>query len=508
MKYSPNLVEIAGYKQKSGQEITQQPEPLITNLDPSPEFPVKALGDILGNAAQAISEAVQVPHGISCQSVLAAAALATQGFNNIQIDGRKIPLSLFLMTIAESGDRKSSSDNAALKPVRIWQSEQIKNYSNNIKIYDNQLRAYQTLVKNVINSKKLTQNEMAQKLSELIEPDKPINPKVMSGEPTIEGLIKGFVDGAPSQTLTTDEGGQLFGGHSFNQDNALKTAAILSKLWDAAAIEKVRASKDESFYMENRRLSSHIMFQPIVSDIIMTDQVFLEQGFLARFLISFPKSIAGTRMYNATDINKNSAFDIYCKRISDLLNTPLNTDENGGLIFNILELSDDAKELWINNYNIIETQLSKDGELAHIKPTASKMSENILRIAGVFATIDSTETITLEQMMRAIELGDYYTKSFLWILDNGKKNVLKEQSSSLHEWIVKNIKPGDSIDIRKIVQNAPRVTGCRNNSSHARNLMTILSRHGYTNVVGCNANNKPATWKINVTHESTNKEIK
>ena len=113
-------------------------------------------------------------------------------------------------------------------------------------------------------------------------------------------------------------------------------------------------------------------------------------------------------------------------------------DDSGNLQLNNLTPTDKAKEVWVNAYNRIETQLSKDGELPHIKPTAAKMAENMLRISGIFATLEDTAEITLEQMSRAIMLGRYYLKSFLWIVNKGDENKLLNNANELLEWIKKN----------------------------------------------------------------------
>ena len=55
------------------------------------------------SAAKTIHEIVQAPLAICSQSVLGAAGLAAQPFANVGIDGRVYPLSLFLLSVAESG---------------------------------------------------------------------------------------------------------------------------------------------------------------------------------------------------------------------------------------------------------------------------------------------------------------------------------------------------------------------------------------------------------------------
>ncbi|MCH9625810.1 MAG: hypothetical protein S4CHLAM123_09910 [Chlamydiales bacterium] len=105
-----------------------QPLPLQRVILPPNPFPFEALGPILGLAAQRIHEVIQTSDAIAAQSVLSAAAFATQSFADIHIDGRVYPLSLFLLTVAESGDRKSAADRIAVKPIYEYEQMLAQRY--------------------------------------------------------------------------------------------------------------------------------------------------------------------------------------------------------------------------------------------------------------------------------------------------------------------------------------------------------------------------------------------
>jgi hypothetical protein len=65
-----------------------------------------------------MTEIVQVPHALAANTVLATAALAAQAHANVQTLGGDRPLSLFVLTVGVSGDRKTTADDVALAPVR------------------------------------------------------------------------------------------------------------------------------------------------------------------------------------------------------------------------------------------------------------------------------------------------------------------------------------------------------------------------------------------------------
>lgn len=97
------------------------PLPLRRPLPPAPRFPLEALGGgALRDAVEAIHMATQAPLAICANSVLAAFSLAAQAQADVVLPtGSAKPLALFLVTVAASGERKSSVDELALAPVRL-----------------------------------------------------------------------------------------------------------------------------------------------------------------------------------------------------------------------------------------------------------------------------------------------------------------------------------------------------------------------------------------------------
>jgi hypothetical protein len=88
------------------------------------EYPLEALGNVLGPAAKAIAAKVQCAPAMAAQSVMAAASLAAQAIADVRLPyGQVRPVSLYIVTVARSGDRKSTSDNEAMMPVRMREAQ-------------------------------------------------------------------------------------------------------------------------------------------------------------------------------------------------------------------------------------------------------------------------------------------------------------------------------------------------------------------------------------------------
>jgi len=163
----------------------------IREIEPLKSFPTQALGKVLGDAATTIAEGVKAPLALAAQSVLAVASLLTQQKANVVIDGRTIPLSLFCLTIAESGDRKSSCDKIALKPIHDWQRIEQSRYRIEHEEFELLERQYQSHIKRSFNSR----NSEKKDLNEITlkdKPQKPMHPSILCQEPTVKLCKKAF----------------------------------------------------------------------------------------------------------------------------------------------------------------------------------------------------------------------------------------------------------------------------------------------------------------------------
>jgi len=123
----------------------EPPRPLMREFPPADPFPVDALSDVLRTAARAIHDRVQAPIAIGGQSVLAAAALACQGYADIVLPigpGRARPVSLFRVSVAASGERKSACDAEAMWPIRRREAVLREKYQEDNLAYGNDRAAY------------------------------------------------------------------------------------------------------------------------------------------------------------------------------------------------------------------------------------------------------------------------------------------------------------------------------------------------------------------------------
>ncbi len=149
-------------------EVDEEPLPLVRHLPPAVEFPVDALG-ALKPAAEAICARSQAPMAICANAVIASVALAGQAHVDVMLPiGQVRPISVNILTIARSGERKTTVDYyLASYPVKQQQSELREAYRKEIARFVAEHKAWEGQTRKITNDKKLGYTEQIQKISHL-----------------------------------------------------------------------------------------------------------------------------------------------------------------------------------------------------------------------------------------------------------------------------------------------------------------------------------------------------
>ncbi|AZC48428.1 hypothetical protein C4K35_0823 [Pseudomonas chlororaphis subsp. piscium] len=443
-------------------ELPLPPRPLIESSPVAQPYPVQALGGILGPAVERMAEVIGVPQALAAQSVLAVSALATQGHAGLQLDGRNYPLSLYLITVAASGDRKTAADRCALLPARQWEREQWQRYRE-------QLARYRVAQR---QAQRINPAEPNPKVSVPLEAE-PSAPRLITTDPTIEALIKGLCHDLPSMGLFCDEGGQFLGSSTMSRDNRLKAVTALSSLWDGSPIDRARSMAGESLRAYDRRVSLHLMLQPYLAMQLLSDPLLQGQGILGRCLMTWPTSLAGQRSYQSVDLSKDAALKSYHHRLFALFHQPWSLSPDGALQLSPLTLSPLARRRWIDLHDAIEAQLGEFGELASVRSSGSKAADNLLRVAGVLAVVEESSTVEVDHIQRASALVGYYLTEIQRLTEQEPVCRVKEEADRLLRWL--QVKEWKRFSIRELNRNGPRFA--RKSSRHAAKLLVELIDH-------------------------------
>jgi hypothetical protein len=305
-------------QQQRGQK--SEPLPLYPQPPPAEPYPVDALGVILARAAYAVSRKIQVPEAIAAQSVLSAACLAAQAVADVRLPfGQVRPLSCYFVTVAQTGDRKTSADSEASSAIRKRETDLRETFKKDIVEHKARLAAYLAVKKGIENAKGQT---VEQKMRDIValgpEPQPPLSPFLTAPDPTIEGLLKAWKNAPASLGLFSAEGGQFVGGHGMTDEAKLRTAAALSELWDGVPPKRIRAGDGVSI-LPGRRLALHMLVQPEASAVFLSDRALKDQGLLSRVLSAAPESIAGTRFYKAPQASDDAAIRDFERVVLNIL---------------------------------------------------------------------------------------------------------------------------------------------------------------------------------------------
>jgi hypothetical protein len=455
------------------------PIPILPPMPPAERFPIEALGPVLANAAAAISSKVQVPEAIAAQSVLAAAALAAQAHADVLLPyGQTRPLSLFFVTVAASGDRKSTADNEALWPIRRRERTLQEKFEESQRQWSIEIAAYNAEKKKIEGNRKLDFEARKAALAALgAEPEKPLYPFLTAPEPTIEGLVKAWSSAPAALGIFTAEGGQFIGGHGMSQDHRLKSAAGYSGIWDGQPIKRIR-SMDGVSILNGRRLSMHLMVQDEAAAQFLSDDLLRDQGLLSRVLVAAPDSIAGTRFYRDPSSENDAAIRVYGAQILSILEAPwpLSDGCRSELIPRVLSLTKEATAAWCAFHDHIEIQCGQDGALLLIRDFAAKSAEHAARIAGVLTIVEDVHApeIGINAMHRALVLADWYVNEALRLrrADRTEPKLLIAQS--LLDWMCE--RGEKDFGFREIVQYGPSHVRTK---KAAEDALGTLAAHGW-----------------------------
>jgi hypothetical protein len=261
--------------------------PLIREMPEAGPYPAEALG-ALREPAEAIARATEAPVALCAASVLASAALAAQGHRDAETLNGTAPASLFLLTVAESGERKSTADRLAMRGVRDFEADLRADYETERDLWRDAHEVWKAPRAKILGDKKA---DAASKRADLQalgpEPQAPLKPHIVASAPTIEGIVKHLPELRGSLGIMTEEGGALIGGHSMKAENRLATCASFSAMWDGAPLDRWRAGDGVEVYT-GRRFSAHILVQPVAAEALLADPMANGQGLVARFLTCRP----------------------------------------------------------------------------------------------------------------------------------------------------------------------------------------------------------------------------
>lgn len=400
-------------------------------------YPLGELPHSIRNAVFEIQQITKAPPSMVANSALGAISLACQNVANVKLPHEKIaPCSLFFMTLAESGERKTSVDSIFMNGIEMHERIAQSQYVNEKEKFEAQNRIWQiqksALEKKIAKLGTDKNDGLENQLISLIK-NKPKfiqTPQLIARDITPEALATSLRS-SPSMGLMSNEAGSVLNGRAAEQ------LPMLNSIWDASPYSVSRKSGDD-FVLSGVRLSASLMIQPKTFQKFLEGRGFLarDNGFLARCLFAQPFSTQGSRHQFFINTQRSQAAEHFEKRISEVL---LSSSKNTPAERQILEFAPDAQLALVTYSNEIETNLNYNGIYFHIKDAASKSVENAARMAALFHIFEKCEgAISKEHVDGAIQICKWHLNEFRRIFDPLPKPIeFVENAIKIEKWLRK-----------------------------------------------------------------------
>lgn len=364
---------------------------------------------LLGQTIKEVSLITQAAGAIIISTALSAIATALQKHINVELPtGKVCPVSLYLLTCADSGERKSTVESEFNKGIKSYQIKHQQSYLEQLRKYEIFLGFHEAKSKSLKNKLKLAAAEEPSDLLQVLiehdgrKPERPKAPKMIYEDSSIEALMFGLKTDSPYAYLGSSEGGVLI------NSALMSKTPVFNAFWSGDDVNVARKTTD-SYTLSDVRLTTHIMIQPATLKRFMekSQDVVRDNGYLSRFLVCFPSPVSGYRTINGIRYEKEFTTK-FNRRIEEFLERKVNES----LIF---IFCDEAKDLWINIYNDIERKMQPAGIYENAKDHASKLAENIARVAALIHYFEYSfdSKISVESLNVAVQLVSYYSFYFL-----------------------------------------------------------------------------------------------
>mgnify|MGYP003617972871 CR=1 FL=1 len=425
------------------------PEPFDAEAIPT-AWPEDCLPPGMAEAAKAIAEHAQAPEALAGMAVVAAVAHVAQRL----IDARHpktetMPCSLFILTAAGSGERKSECFKLATNPLAKRERKLREQWKAENQELENEAARAKPKDRDAI----------------LIQA--PPDPRTIFVDATTQKIENAFLhNGAPAMTLSTDEGGMLLGGYSLKAETRAASLGMLTRLFDGGGVQRDRVGDGQSGFRYGVRFGLFLSAQPIVLRESLADPVLREQGFLPRFLYAAPQSLAGGRFLDASDLSRRASDDArivdYWDALRRIDEMAVCTDEHGGLLLTTPGMTNDAVEVWLEFYNATEARQAVGNDMDALRPFASRAGELAARVAAVYAlwrccgmdgATPGKTVINVTDMRQAVSLVSYSLDEWRRQGDSAILSATERDARDLLTWMHR--KELENVTRSHIAQHGP-----------------------------------------------------
>lgn len=440
-------------------QASQNITPVLTNIHAgkiSQPYPVASFPAVLENIIRSLHESTHIPAELIGNVVLAATSLACQSLIGVIQPHTNTPesCSLYLMTIAESGEGKTTINKLVMKPLYAYAAEMKREYEEKLEPYRREHNIWkirnQALNSNLRQAIKKgysgedEEHEIVKHAES--EPHHPARPNFIYEDTSLKALVEGLGE-HPEAGFISDEAITFFKSYLKNNPG------LLNKAWDSEMFDFRRA--DGEVYQIKPLLTFSLMSQPDVFKEYLKKHTVTARasGFLSRFLFAWCESTIGTRNGHADYSNTEQALNTFYDRVNELLRqNKARFSDNAHTPKKTLALSDLALSDWKTNRTKTEKKISTGHEWEHIRDIASKSGSNTLRLAALLQYFYDDTSVYVSQgaMGSAITIMDWYLNQASQIFyPQSERWQFEQDVRELFHWIMNRIRQNNGCAILK-----------------------------------------------------------
>ena len=407
-----------------------QPLPLMPDIRKPHPYPLDALPAIIRDAIYAIAEKVKAPKALAGQCVIGAAVyLALTRADAENATGGQMPINIAMLSLADSGDRKSTCHELAFLPIHNREEKTATDYQSKLREYEESEAG--------LSGKELKAFRAAN--------PPPADLATIYSDATFEPLAGDFIRGKSVVFVDTSEGAQVLGGHALKSETSTATVGGMITLLDKGSVSRKRSrgNAEGSGSAYHRRYAIHMLAQDAAVKEALSDPLLRGQGFLPRFLLTAPESLKGTRMLTADEYEKqrqrgndDKRLKRYWARISELLATEEYIDaETGEVKPPALSLTPEAHNLWRELYNQTESESHKYGELGEVGAFASRVGDHARKLATAFAVFEKLDHVDGDCMRSAVALAKHSIAEWLRYTEGATVDKDLQDAATVMDWL-------------------------------------------------------------------------
>lgn len=429
-------------------------------------YPLDAFYCTTRDAAREVQRNLQAPDALIGNSFLTAMSIACQGNIDVQLPtGQVRPVSLDIMTIADSGERKTATDSLVCAPIYKFDADNAESLEGSRRLYGSMLRLWENtesmILRKLARSMQTgsTEDEAALR-QELIahvsgKPEKPFSTQLIHQNITERPLMKSLQGDGRSAAVLSDEGDIVLRG------GAMQKLGTLNKMFDGPRSLSL-ARVDDSITINNPRLTISFMVQERIFSAFMRKrgEAVRASGHLARYLVAWPASTQGFRFMSLEEPSWVYLPGFH-DRVLQLLTEYRSRSESRAPVRTVLSFTTEAMEHWVRMQNRGEARVAPGGDLFSVRDFVSKSMEIASRVAAILHHFSGQAgtAISLETLNRALDLVGWHFDEFIRLFgEQAQVPQFVADASSIWSHLVQNyVRHGRMSALRNSVRKGASV---------------------------------------------------